>query len=67
MIVNHAIRNLIREGKTPQIENTLATTAELGSITMDNMLIQMVRNRMISREVAMQAARDPEYIKRSAR
>lgn len=67
MIVNHAIRNLIREGKTPQIENTLATTAELGSITMDNMLIQMVRNRMITREVAMQAARDPEYIKRGAR
>ena len=67
MIVNHAIRNLIREGKTPQIENTLATTAELGSITMDNMLIQMVRNRTISREVAMQAARDSEYIKRGAR
>ncbi len=67
MIVNHAIRNLIREGKTPQIENTLATTAELGSITMDNMLIQMVRSRAISRETAIQAARDPEYVKRSAR
>ena len=67
MIVNHAIRNLIREGKTPQIENTLATTAELGSITMDNMLVQMVRNHMISREVAIDAARDAEYVKRSAR
>lgn len=67
MIVNHAIRNLIREGKTPQIENTLATTAELGSITMDNMLIQMVRARTISRETAIMAARDPEYVKRSAR
>ena len=64
MIVNHAIRNLIREGKTPQIENTLATTAELGSITMDNMLLQMVRARTISRETAVIAARDPEYVKR---
>ena len=67
MIVNHAIRNLIREGKTPQIENTLATTAELGSITMDNMLIQMVRARTINRDTAMAAARDPEYVKRSVR
>ena len=66
MIVNHAIRNLIREGKTPQIQNTLATTAELGSITMDNMLIQMVRARTISRDTAIQAAHDPEYVKRSA-
>ena len=67
MIVNHAIRNLIREGKTPQIENTLATTADLGSITMDNMLVQMVRARTISRETAIQAARDPELVKRNAR
>ena len=67
MIVNPAIRNLIREGKTPQIENTLATTAELGSITMDNMLVQMVRSRVISRQTALEAARDPEYLKRLVR
>ena len=67
MIVNHAIRNLIREGKTPQIENTLATTAELSSVTMDNMLINMVRNRLISAATAIEAARDPEYVKRGAR
>ena len=67
MIVNHAIRNLIREGKTPQIENTLATTAEIGAVTMDNMLVQMVRARAISRETAIQAARDPEFVKRNAR
>ncbi len=67
MIVNHAIRNLIREGKTPQIENTLATTADLGSITMDNMLSQMVRQRIISRDTAIAAARDPEMVGRNAR
>ena len=67
MIVNHAIRNLIREGKTPQIENTLATTAELGSITMDNMLVQMVRQRLISRETAIAAARDRDLVGKNAR
>ena len=67
MIVNSAIRNLIREGKTPQIENTLATSANIGSITMDNALIQMVRAREITRDVAIAAAHDPELVKRNAR
>lgn len=67
MIVNPAIRNLIREGKTPQIQNTLATTADLGAITMDNMLLQLVRQRVISRDVAITAAHDAEYVKRGAR
>ena len=67
MIVNPAIKNLIREGKTPQIENTIATTAELGSITMDNMLIKMCKARTISPQVAIEAARDPDYVKRNAR
>lgn len=67
MIVNHAIRNLIREGKTPQIENTLATTAELGSVTMDNALTQMVRQRLITREVAIAAAHDPDLVAKNAR
>ncbi|MBQ9004639.1 MAG: type IV pilus twitching motility protein PilT [Eggerthellaceae bacterium] len=67
MIVNPAIRNLIREGKTPQIQNTLATTAELGAITMDNMLVNLVRSRTITRETAIQAAHDPDFVKRNAR
>ena len=67
MMVNPAIRNLIREGKTPQIENTIATTADLGSITMDNMLINMVRNRIIGAQEAVAAAHDADYVKRSVR
>ncbi len=64
MIVNPAIRSLIREGKTPQIENTLATTRDLGSITMDNRLAEMVRAKDIDREVAISAAHDPEYARK---
>jgi twitching motility protein PilT len=66
MVVNPAIRNLIREGKTPMIENTLATTRELGSITMDNELIKMVHDRVISPQIAIEAAHDPTYVKRGA-
>lgn len=67
MIVNPAIRNLIREGKTPQISNTLATTAELGSVTMDAALTQLFRKRVISKEDAIAAAHDTEYMKKTLR
>jgi twitching motility protein PilT len=64
MMVNAAIRNLIREGKTPQIANVLATSASEGSITMDNMLLKLFNNQVISAETAQEAAREKEYIKR---
>ncbi len=67
MIVNPAIRNLIREGKTPQIENTIATSADLGSVTMDNMLVKMARERTIASDVAMGAAHDASYVRRQLR
>ncbi len=67
MIVNPAIKNLIREGKTPQIANTLATTAELGSITMDRALMMLVRNRTITAADAIAAAHDPEQMRKMVR
>ena len=67
MIVTPAIRNLIREGKTPQIQNAMATSATEGSITMDNQLIAMVKNRVISLETAYAAAQDLDYLKRYVR
>lgn len=65
MIVNYAIRNLIREGKTPQIESTISTTAAEGAITMDNALLRLYRDRKISRDTALLAAHDAEYVKKS--
>lgn len=59
MIVDHAIRNLIREGKTPQIENAIATSAEKGGITMDNTLKFLALNGIIAPEVAIKSARNP--------
>jgi len=65
MMVTPAIRNLIREGKTPQIANALATSASEGSITMDNMLIRLCKSREILGETARGAARDPEYVRKN--
>lgn len=65
MVVSPAIRNLIREGKTPQIANAVATSAELGSITMDNALIRLFRDKAITAETARLAAHDPDYVKKN--
>ena len=65
MVVNPAIRNLIREGKTPQIANALATSADVGSITMDNAIIKLFKDRKIDGAVARAAAHDPDYVKKN--
>ena len=67
MIVNDAIRNLIREGKTPQINNALSTSAQEGGITMDNMLIGLYKAKKIDAQTAQNAARDAEYVKKNTR
>ncbi len=60
MVVNSAIRNLIREGKTPQIDSFITMNAQNGSITMDNALQKLVREGVISQETALSHARDRE-------
>ncbi len=67
MIVTPAIRNLIREGKTPQIANFITTGGQSGSITMDNFLIDLWKTGKISPETARQCARDEEYMKKQVR
>lgn len=65
MVVTPAIRNLIREGKTPQIANSMATSASEGSITMDNALIRLYKSNAISAQTAKDAAHDLEYVKKN--
>ncbi len=65
MIANGAIRNLIREGKTPQIPNAITTSAMEGNHLMDTSLIQLYRQRKISAEVALRASHDRDFVRRS--
>ena len=64
MIVNAAMRNLIREGKTPQMQSTLLSSASEGSMTMDNCLLKMVGDKIITPDTALEACADKEYMKR---
>ena len=63
MIVNNAIRNLIREGKTPQINNSILTSASEGGVLMDNTLVRLVSEGKISIETALEASHDNEFLR----
>ena len=64
MVVTPAIRNLIREGKTPQMQSSILASANVGSLTMDNCLINMSKRGVITPEAAYEAAMDRDYIKK---
>ncbi len=63
MIVTPAIKNQIREGKTPQMESSMLTGAKEGSITMDNYLLQLMKEGIISEETALDASNHPETMR----
>lgn len=63
MKTDGAIRNLIREGKTPQIANSIQTTGALGNILMDKALGNLLASGSISRETYESALRDQSQTK----
>jgi len=66
MVVTDAIRNLIRNGNTPQIANAIATSAAIGGQTMDQALVRLVRSGQIAKDMALRYSHDPEYVKKNA-
>jgi len=65
MLVNPAIRNLIREGKSFQISNIITTTAAEGNHLMDTSLVQLHRQHKISTDVMFRSSHDREYVQRA--
>jgi twitching motility protein PilT len=59
-----AIRNLIRENKTPQMLNVIQTGSEYGMQTMDQALRNLYREQIITVEEAIAHASDTENFKR---
>ncbi len=59
MIATPAIRNLIREGKTPQIKNAMQAGGQHGMQTMDRALADLTRSGRIDMAVASERAESP--------
>jgi twitching motility protein PilT len=64
MLVNSAIRNMIREGKTPQIDGVIQMNSNQGMITMDMSLASLLRQGKINRDEALFYAVNPDALQR---
>lgn len=64
LIMNPALANLIREGKTQQMYSFLLSGAKDGSVTMDNCLLELLRSRRISSDTALAACFDRESLRK---
>ncbi|MDD5687137.1 MAG: type IV pilus twitching motility protein PilT [Elusimicrobia bacterium] len=63
MIATPAISNLIREGKTHQLYQTIEVGAKAGMISLDKVLGGLVRDGLIKMEDALAKAHNPEMVK----
>jgi len=63
MTSTNAIRNLIREGKTHQIQTNIQTGGKFGMQTMDNSLLSLYKQGVISRDSCQSHAMDFDYVK----
>ncbi|MFN7952835.1 MAG: type IV pilus twitching motility protein PilT [bacterium] len=66
LISSPAIANLIREGKTAQLQSVMQTGTQAGMQTMDQALAKLVAAAKVSVEDAMECATDPVALQRLA-
>ena len=64
MHVNSAIRSMIRDNKSHQISNTMAASNSSGMITMDQAIVELYRQGLITKETALDYADTPELVNR---
>lgn len=67
MLANAAIKNMIREGKTYQIQSMIQTNGKLGMITMDDALYNLYRMGKITGEQALIFAQDQQAVEKRLR
>jgi twitching motility protein PilT len=63
MVVDSAIKNLIREGKIHQIPNVIQTSSSEGMISLDKVLAELVSKGEVSVDDALSWALDPKSFK----
>ena len=64
MLATQAVKTAIREGKTHQIDNIIQTSQEAGMSTLEMSLAQLVKNGVVSLEVAESYCLRPEELVR---
>ena len=65
MMITTPIRNLIRDGRTPQMQSYLLSGAKDGSVTMDHFLLELAQRGVIMPETAIESAYDPAELQKN--
>lgn len=63
LINTPAVANLIRENKIMQIKSVIETNSKIGMQTMDQNILQLLKQGLITKEVAMNYVENPESLK----
>jgi twitching motility protein PilT len=61
MVVNHAVRNVIRENKVYEINNIIHTSADEGMVPLDKTLANLVKQGIVDLATAQNFVLDNEY------
>jgi twitching motility protein PilT len=62
LTVNHAVRNLVREGKTRQLRNVISTHQTEGMQTLEMSLSELVKRGVIEYETALRVSLYPNEV-----
>lgn len=65
LIATHAVCNLIKDGKSSHIYSVIQTGGRDGMQTLDNSLIELARNNLISSSDALLIAKNKEQVKQA--
>jgi len=66
LIGTAAVKNIIREGKTNQLESAMQTGGKYGMVVMDNYLLDLFQAGKIEMDEALRRAKNPDYIRQRA-
>ena len=64
MLVNSAIQNMIRDGKSHQMDNVMYAGANEGMRTMDGDIYRLYQQKRISKETALLFASNQDILKK---
>ncbi len=64
MRINSAIRSLIRDSKTHQIDSAIAAGGAEGMMTMDQSILRLVKAGLVAKETALDYSENPDQMRR---
>lgn len=65
LVANHPVRNLVREGKSNQLMNVMATNQDVGMQTLETCLATLINSGTVSYEDALEVTIHPKELDRA--